>query len=112
MAVICSSKNTEIFHRYKGIGGIKRYVSRMKLTHKWQVQPYMVALYRNHDTSGELVITFMNERLAECSFPDYIAMIALVRRWRNLRRCSISESYSIDVDDQVYQLEHIWAEAK
>ncbi len=108
MAVICSSRNTEIFHRYKGIGGIKRYVSRMKLTHEWAVQPYMVALFRNKDESGELVITFMNERRAECDFPDYIAMVALVKRWRNLRKCSISESYSIDPGDQVYQLERIW----
>ena len=120
MSVICSSRNSEIFHRYKGIGGIKRYVSRMKLTHDWHVQPYMVCLYRNKDQSGQLVITFMNKRRAECSFASYAKMAILVRRWRNLRHCSISESYEINHDEmgatgftihpstKAYRLERIW----
>lgn len=120
MSVICSCKNTAVYHRYKGIGGITRYVSRMKLTHKREAQPYMVSLFRNKDQSGELVITFRNERQAECSFASYAKMVTLVRRWRNLRHCEISESYEINHDEiratgftiqpstKVYKLVRIW----
>lgn len=110
-AIICSSRNTAVYHRYRGIGGIKRYVSRMKLTHDRAVRPYMVKLFRNFDGSGELTINFMNARQAECHFAFYIVMVVTVRRWRNLRSCEISEFYEIngtEPSSKVYQLERIW----
>jgi len=108
MAVIRSTRNTAIYHRYDGIGGIRRYVSRMRCTHDWKVQPYMVTLYANSDGSGELAITFMDKKQAECHFMDYAEMVATIKRWQNLRKCSISEFSQID--DKTYQLERIWGD--
>lgn len=94
-----------VIHQHKGIGGIRRYVSHVLRQYRWQIKPYMVDLYRNTDMSGTLVITFMDRRKAKLRLGNYEELVGTVRRWRNLRKCSISECYQLD--ENTYQLQRI-----
>lgn len=115
MAVIVDSRNDTILHRYKNLGAIRRYVTRAKRDS--MTKPYMVSLYKNFDDSGYLTIGFMGHRNASCEFTSYEVMVEVVKRWRNLRDCEVSEFYEIPVDmvgaskatlHRVWRLERIW----
>ena len=99
------NKRNKIIHKYKGVDGLHRYISKRKLTYRWQVQPYMVDMYRKTDGSGVGIITFMDLHKAKFGDGDFDRMAAMVKRWRNLNNCALSEFHQIDED--TYRLELI-----
>jgi hypothetical protein len=95
----------KVIHQYKDLGGIRRYVSRVLRQDRWQIKPYMIDLYRNTDMSGTMIISFMDKRKAKFCLGSHEELVGIVKRWRNLQDCSVSECYQLD--ENTYQLERI-----
>lgn len=95
-----------VVHQYKGVGGIRRYISQAFSQCDGSIEPYMVGLYRRIDHSGTMAVTFMDRRVAKCHFQDYDEMVMVVERWWNLKGCSIAEAYQLD--DGSWRYEKFW----